>query len=67
MASELMVARRTTRENVWQVYEVNGPIAGSVSSWRELQDMVAARGLQSHQVRGDGVAEMTTAFGPAPR
>jgi hypothetical protein len=77
MAYGLMVTRRASQANIWQAYEMNDPqrqpgtvvsttgrLAGSVKSWDDLKALAAARGVQGHQIQGDGLAEMTDVLGP---
>ena len=43
----------------------HGP-AGEVRTWAELRDMAVAHDIDHNAVSGLGLAEMTTALGPAP-
>ena len=72
MARWLMVKSRN-RSGTWSVTiqddterkSSQGP-AGEVRTWAELRAMAVAHEIDHNAVSGLGLAEMTTALGPAP-
>jgi hypothetical protein len=78
MAHALMVTKKGTL-GTWAVYlnddspreegalvRTTGPLAGSVSSWPELNALADKHQVEDHQIYGDGLAEMERELGPRP-
>ena len=80
MTYGLIVMKRGSQASAtWQVYGMNNPlkepgtlitttgrVVGSVASWIELKTLATGRGLQPHQIDGEGLAEMEEELGPMP-
>ena len=79
MTYALMVTKKGT-QGTWAVYEIEdtsrsqgevvrplGPVAGSVSSWAELNDLADKYGVEPHQIYGDGLDEMERELSPMPQ
>ncbi|MHB1873807.1 MAG: hypothetical protein ACYCPF_02975 [Streptosporangiaceae bacterium] len=65
MAPQLIVMTRGS-QGTWAVYRNNGTLARSVSTWAELDALVAEENVASNDVVGAGLAEMIAELGPKP-
>jgi hypothetical protein len=78
MAKALMVTTKGS-QRTWAVYlmvysprgegevvPAMGPLAGSVASWAELDDLADQCEVESHQIYGGGLDQMEHELGPKP-